>query len=111
MTDPTLPEQPPQPPPQVIYVQAPPPRKTNTYAVVSLIFGILSALGGWCCFGAPGFIALIAGYIGYRDTKDGKEAGNGMAVAGLVLGGLTAAFWIVMGIAGIGSSIEDAFNR
>jgi hypothetical protein len=91
---------------QYVVVQ---PRQTSTAAVVSLVAGILSLLGGWCCLGFPGFVALGVGWLGYRETKDGEIAGNGMAVAGIILGGLTGIPWLILGlfagIGGIGNAI------
>jgi len=107
----TTPEQEPtpaQPPVQYVYVQAPAPRKTNAYAVGSLVLGILSVLGGWCCFGIPGFAALFFGYLGYRETKDGQEAGEGMAIAGMLLGAFTAIGWAILGLLGVVGGLADA---
>ncbi len=96
MTDPT-PEYP-QPPVQYVHVV---PRRTDPLSVIALVLGILSVIGGWCCFGLPGFLALAAGIMGYRQTKDGSEAGAGMSIAGIVLGALTGIPWLFLGLFGV----------
>jgi Domain of unknown function (DUF4190)/Septum formation len=54
---------------------------TNGFAIASLIFGIIS---GWV-------LALIFGFIALSQTKKTGQNGRGLAIAGLVLGGL----WII----------------
>ena len=79
--------QPPSQPPY--YPKAPmPPQpvpQTNSMAVVSLIFGILSYLG-LAIIGA--IIAIIAGHVakGQIRASNGWQTGDGMATAGLVMG-------------------------
>jgi hypothetical protein len=62
-----------------------PVRTTSTLAVVSLVFGIL----GWSLLPAIGsVVAVITGHLArseIRNAQGGME-GDGMAVAGLVLG-------------------------
>ena len=55
---------------------------TNPLAVTSLVFGILWLYG----FGA--LLALILGVIALRQTKRRGQYGRGMAIAGIILGGL-----------------------
>ncbi|MBO3751500.1 DUF4190 domain-containing protein [Streptosporangiaceae bacterium NEAU-GS5] len=89
-----------QPAPQPVYVQAP---QTSGLATASLVLGIIGILGGWCVFGIPCLMAIILGHLGLNDTKDGRRAGRGSAVAGLVLGYLfivpavLITFWAVLG--------------
>lgn len=58
--------------------------RTNGWAVVSLVFAIL----GWTTwlFGFGQLMAVIAGHIARRQIRRRGQAGDGMAVAGLVLG-------------------------
>lgn len=56
--------------------------RTNTLALVSLIFGIL---GG-------SLVSIILGHIAMSQIRRTREAGQGMAIAGLVLG----YFWLVV---------------
>ena len=54
-----------------------PPRKTNGFAIASLIFGIVGGI----------LLSVILGIIALRQTKDGRQGGRGMAIAGLALSG------------------------
>lgn len=87
-----------QPPPgwqpaQYVLVPAPAPKPpvsglAVTGFVFSLLFGcgILSAVG------------LVLSLAGLRATKDGRLSGRGLAIAGVVIGAVGAAFgllWVV----------------
>src|SRR5262249_41698271 len=65
------------------------PARTNTYAIASLVLGIVNMLIG-------SILALVFGYRAIReiDESQGTQTGRGLAVAGVVLG------WVglVMGI-------------
>lgn len=58
------------------------PAKTSTLAVLSLVFGIL----GVFFFGS--LIAVVLGHLGRSEIQksNGSLEGDGMAIAGLVLG-------------------------
>lgn len=73
-----------QAPPPGYY--APPPAKTNWWAIVSLVFGILGGV----------LISVICGIVGLNKAKQG-QGGRGLAIAGLVLSGL----WVLLFAAGI----------
>jgi hypothetical protein len=60
-------------------------RKTNSLAIVSLVFG----LAAW--FALPvvaSIVAIITGHLARRQIRDGRglEDGDGLALGGLVLG-------------------------
>lgn len=57
-----------------------PARRTNVNAVVSLIFGIL-----WL-FWLGSLVAVVCGHKARKQIRRTGEAGDGMAIAGLVLG-------------------------
>ena len=64
-----------------------PGNTTSSLAVVSLVFGILS----WCLLPFIGaIVAIICGHLARgeirRSAPDNRIEGDGMAVAGLVLG-------------------------
>lgn len=85
------PAQPPtfgSPPPHGYYG---PPRvvPTSTAAVVSLVL----ALVGLVTFGLTCIPAVIAGLSATADTRDGHRQGHGMAVSGIIVGGLQVAGW------------------
>jgi hypothetical protein len=62
---------------------------TNAWAVASLVLGIVGIIGS-CTF-VPGVLAVIFGILGLRTTNQatGQTTGAGLAVAGLVLGGVS----------------------
>lgn len=70
----------------------PPPRPTNGLAITSLVVSLVSLVA---CAGAPGFIGLILGIIGMRQTKERAEEGYGMALAGTIIGALCTVGWVV----------------
>ncbi len=82
-----------QQPPQQPYYQ-PAPTTTSTWAIISLIGGILGWLG---LFGLGGLVAIICGHVGKSEIKKsgGTVTGGGMATAGLILGYLNVAITIL----------------
>ncbi|MFC6018870.1 DUF4190 domain-containing protein [Plantactinospora solaniradicis] len=83
----------PAPPPY--YMPVPVSVPTSGAAVVSLIAGIFSIIGGFCLL-VPPFIAIIAGHMAYGSTRSGQRGGHGMVITGLILGYMTG-----IGVAGI----------
>jgi len=88
-----------------VLVYGPP---TNTWAVVSLVSGILS---WFLCPFVGGVVAVISGHVGQSQIKRSGEGGGGLATAVLVLGyfhlaifALIAVFWLFVfgGIAILG---------
>ena len=80
MSDPTPPPLPPQPPaaPAV-------GRQTSVLAIVSLVFGLL----GWTLLPLVGsLVAVITGHLARAEVRRarGSVDGDGLAIAGLVLG-------------------------
>lgn len=79
-------------------------RKTSSFAVTGLVFGILSITGGLCCYGLPfNILGLVFSIIGLTQIHKHPETydGKGMAVAGLVLSilGLLVMFGLISLIA------------
>lgn len=72
-----------------------PVRSTSTSAVLSLVFGLT------CWFGllfVGAIVAIICGHVAraeIRRAPPGNIEGDGMAVAGLVLGYLHLVLWVV----------------
>ena len=62
------------------------PRSTNGFAIASLVLGIL-----WI-YWIGSILALIFGYVARNQIRAGNQQGDGMAIAGIVLG------WIGVGI-------------
>jgi hypothetical protein len=63
-----------------------------------LVFGILGLLAGCCTFGVPSIIAVLLGHSALAETRNGRKAGHGMAIAGLILGYLLVVPMIFMSI-------------
>ncbi len=61
---------------------------TNTWAVASLVLGIVGIPGG--CFIVPPLLAIIFGFIAMRGVNQstGQSSGQGLAIAGMILGTL-----------------------
>lgn len=76
------------PPPAPAY----PASQQKTLAIASLVLGIVSMTIGWCCyFGVlSGPIAIVLGFVALSQIKkDPKRyGGKGMAIGGIVTGGL-----------------------
>ncbi len=68
----------PQPP--YGYGYPPPPRATNGFAIASMVLGIL-----WL-YWIGSILALIFGYVARSQIRERNEGGDGMAIAGIVLG-------------------------
>ena len=105
-------QQPPyqQPPP---YQQAPyqyqygqPPRSTNGLAIASMVLGIL-----WI-YWIGSILALVFGYVARSQIRQRGEAGNGMAIAGIVLGWIGVAMLVVVIIIAVVLANEEpeSFN-
>ena len=62
--------------------------ENKTLAIVSLVLGILSI----CCYVGPvtGLVALITGFMAYKKAGDDPQnyGGKGLALAGMITGGL-----------------------
>jgi hypothetical protein len=70
-------------------------------AVAALVCGVLGILFFWCGFiGLPlGIAGVVLGLMAMNKVKQGTGSGRGMALAGLVCGGLAVVLsivWIVV---------------
>jgi len=68
--------------------------KTNTLAVVSLVTGIV----GWVAMPVVASLAaIVTGHMARKQIRErhGTETGDGLALAGLVLGYLSLVFGII----------------
>ena len=93
------------PPPTVGY-QTPPPDagKPQTLALVSMILGIVSFLTCWIGIGpiSVGVLAaigaIVVGLMARGAIKRGEQTGSGMAMAGMILGGVHLLLWLLLTI-------------
>ena len=97
----------------------PPQPKTNSFALVSLILGIVSLPLMCCCVGViTAILAIIFGFIAKNKiaASNGYETGNGMALAGIIIGFAVigiAIILVIVSIANGGSSgnFWEQFNN
>jgi hypothetical protein len=84
--------------PHVTYVQQIQIPSTNGLAVASMVLGIV-----WVWW-IGSILALIFGFVARRQIKERGQRGDGMAIAGIVLGFVGAAtliLVIVLAVAGV----------
>jgi hypothetical protein len=82
----------------------PVPQQDNGFAVAALVLGILGFVFPLIC-GVP---AIVFGVLGRTRAKEGSPSG-GLALAGLILGIVSTAFWIlIFAIAFIGAAACSA---
>ena len=65
---------------------------TNGMAIASLVVSILAITA---CLGAPGFIGAILGHVAKGQIRSRHEQGSGLATAGIVIGWLGTALFVV----------------
>jgi hypothetical protein len=67
-------------------------------AIASMVLGIC-----WV-YWIGSILALVFGYIARRQIKTNGQKGNGMAIAGIVLGWVEIAFFVVFFIVGVSAN-------
>jgi Domain of unknown function (DUF4190) len=65
----------------------------NVMAAASLV----CSLSGWLCF-IGSIFGLIFGFVALNQIKQRGQRGRGMALAGIIIGGILVALWIGMGV-------------
>jgi hypothetical protein len=74
--------------------------KDQTLAIVAIISGALSVILSWCCYMGIfiGPIALITGFLAMNNVNKNPDQydGKGLAIAGMVAGGVGMAVSIIM---------------
>jgi len=71
------------------------PSQSNGWGLASLICGLLS----FCTGGVAGILAIIFGFVGISKSKK-TNSGKGMSIAGLLLGLLSMAGWVIFLLVG-----------
>ncbi|GAB3664348.1 hypothetical protein GCM10027591_14550 [Zhihengliuella somnathii] len=69
------------------YAYAAPVRPTNTYAIISLVSSFFIAVVG-----------VIFGHLARKQIRETGEAGDGLAIAGLIIGYVHIGFWVIFGL-------------
>ena len=82
-----------------------PPQHTNGLAIASLILGLV----GWAPCGIGSVLAIVFGFVAREQIKraQGREGGQGMATAGIILGFVVVGvmlLWFVIVLANSGSN-------
>lgn len=86
---------PPGSPPGYGYQPYPAPPRTNGMAIASMVVSIVG-IAGLCAYGLGGFIGAVGAILGHvarRQVRERGEGGDGMALAGIIVG------WIAVGLA------------
>ncbi len=88
------------------YGQYPPPYppsgyhapSTNGLAIASLVLGLV----GWVPCGVGSILAVVFGFVARTQIRNsqGRQGGDGLAMAGIVLGFVAIAFWITLFVIG-----------
>lgn|SRR5215475_7719014 len=85
--------------------------KTNGLAIASLVLGIAGLVFYVC--GVASILALVFGYMarGQIDRDPANQGGRGMAIAGIIMGWIGVAifviFWVVIIIVGVTTDNND----
>jgi Domain of unknown function (DUF4190) len=86
--------------PQVVYVQQA-GQKTNGFAIASMVLGII-----WI-YWIGSILALVFGYIARSQIRrsQGTQGGDGMAMAGIVLGWIGIGVLLLLIVLGVGIGV------
>ncbi|GAA1535763.1 DUF4190 domain-containing protein [Nocardioides humi] len=90
-----------------------PPPATNGMAIASLVVSIVSLV---VCAGFTGFIGAILGHVAKSQMKRTNEQGGGLALAGIIVGWLGFALFIVGAVLFVAlvvwaeNSIDDCYT-
>lgn len=77
---------------------APPPQKTNATAVVAFVMSIVCAIPT---------VPLILGIVSLSQIRKTGEKGRGLAIAAIVIHGLTIAFYAVAIVLGLSGAFDE----
>jgi hypothetical protein len=89
-----------------------PVAQNNTLGLVGMILGILSIPFALCCplLGIPlGIGGAVTGGLGVKKANEGQASNRGMALAGLICGGVGIVIGIINAILGAAMNVGD-FN-
>lgn len=94
----------------------PMPAPTNGKATAALITGITTLVLSWCCgFGVLGLVAVVLGVKGRSEIRrsGGTQAGDGIALAGIVTGtiALVVGLLVLVAVIGLMATGQAAFQE
>ena len=80
--------------------------RTNGFAVASLVLSLV----GWLPCGIGSVLAIIFGFVAKEQIKrsQGREHGSGLANAGIIIGFVAIALWLVFFVVSLGHSGSGA---
>ncbi len=105
-----------------------PVKKTNSWAVVSLVLSTV-AFPITCCAALfppagciafiPAVLAIVLGFIARREIREsgGTQSGDGLALAGIILGAVLLVLFMLLlcigtvGLTLMGDSVEELFDN
>jgi len=92
-----------QPPPGYQPYGGQPVQQGNSgMAIAAMVLSLVGLIPCFWVFQLPGLLGLIFGFVGLGQTKDDRRRGRGMAIAGIVVGGilvlLCAVVWIAIAV-------------
>lgn len=76
-------------------IQPPAPARTNGLAIAALTCGVAQFMGFWLLATIP---AIICGHMARRQIRQRGEQGDGLALAGLILGWVGVALTVLVGV-------------
>ena len=79
---------------------APAEQPNMVLSIVSLVLSILS-IPGWCCmlYIPLSIAAIVTGFMGMQKVKAGTGGGRGMALAGVIIGGIVLVLFSIAYVA------------
>lgn len=77
------------------YNEYPEPKKTDSFAIVSLVCGICSLVFGCCLYVVTWIPAIVGLVFGILSIKRNQNGNKGMAIAGVILSALALLLAIV----------------
>ncbi|GIG58311.1 hypothetical protein Lfu02_26830 [Longispora fulva] len=80
-------------PPQYAYPPQYVARRTNGLAIAAMVTSICALV---MCFGSFGFIGAILGHVARKQIRERDEEGDGMALAGIIIGWIGTAIGVLV---------------
>jgi hypothetical protein len=72
------------------------------------IAALVCACVGLACYGVPSLVGVVLGIVSLNQIKQTGQQGRGMALAGIIVGGVVIAIWILFLIIVIVAAGNDA---